>query len=112
MSKSRKKRMPQRVLALPDLEQAKSAVLNTLTSVSGQRTYDTWDDNGAMLANSNESVQLITTVVTAFAAVVAAVATVWYAFLTRKLWASTDANVALTKERWNGTPNLFVVYRS
>ena len=40
MSKSRKKRMPKRVLALPDLEQVKSAVLNTLTSVSGQRTYD------------------------------------------------------------------------
>jgi site-specific recombinase XerD len=38
MSKSRKKRMPKRVLALPDLEQAKSAVLSTLTSVSGQRT--------------------------------------------------------------------------
>ena len=40
MSKSRKKRAPKRTLALPDLEQAKSAVLNTLTSVSGQRTYD------------------------------------------------------------------------
>src|SRR5947207_15150523 len=40
MSKSRKKRAPKRVLALPDLEQAKPAVLNTLTSVSGQRTYD------------------------------------------------------------------------
>src|SRR6266853_655978 len=41
MSKSRKKRKaPKRVLALPDLEQAKSAVLNTLTSRSGQRTYD------------------------------------------------------------------------
>jgi len=40
MSKSRKKRSPKRVLALPDLEQTKSAVLNTLTSVSGQRTYD------------------------------------------------------------------------
>src|ERR1035437_1738548 len=40
MSKSRKTRTPKRVLALPDLEQAKSAVLNTLTSVSGQRTYD------------------------------------------------------------------------
>src|ERR1039458_6971431 len=41
MSKSRKKKKsPKRVLALPDLEQAKSAVLNTLTSVSGQRTYD------------------------------------------------------------------------
>ena len=39
MSKTRKKRTPKRVLALPDLEQAKSAVLNTLTSVSGQRTY-------------------------------------------------------------------------
>ena len=41
MSKPRKKkRTPKRVLALPDLEPAKSAVLNTLTSVSGQRTYD------------------------------------------------------------------------
>ena len=41
MSKPRKKKKsPKRVLALPDLEQAKSAVLNTLTSVSGQRTYD------------------------------------------------------------------------
>lgn len=41
MSKPRKKnKSPKQVLALPDLEQAKSAVLNTLTSVSGQRTYD------------------------------------------------------------------------
>jgi hypothetical protein len=41
MSRPRKKRKtPKRVLALPDLEQAKSAVLNTLTSKSGQRTYD------------------------------------------------------------------------
>ena len=41
MLKSRKKRKsPKRVLALPDLEQANSAVLNTLTSKSGQRTYD------------------------------------------------------------------------
>jgi hypothetical protein len=40
MSKTRKKRTPKRVLPLPDLEQAKSAVLNTLSSVSGQRTYD------------------------------------------------------------------------
>ena len=40
MSKTRKKKSPKRVLALPDLEQAKSAVLNSLTSVSGQRTYD------------------------------------------------------------------------
>ena len=31
---------PKRVLALPDLEQAKAAVLNSLTSASGQRTYD------------------------------------------------------------------------
>src|SRR3954468_7082761 len=41
MPKHRKKRRPpKRVLALPDLDQAKSAVLNTLTSKSGQRTYD------------------------------------------------------------------------
>src|SRR5436190_7264426 len=36
----RKKRQPKRVLALPDLEQAKAAVLNSLTSANGQRTYD------------------------------------------------------------------------
>ena len=36
----RKRKAPKRVLALPDLEQAKSAVLNTLASKSGQRTYD------------------------------------------------------------------------
>jgi hypothetical protein len=39
-SKSRKKKAPKRGLALPDLEHAKIAVLNSLTSVSGQRTYD------------------------------------------------------------------------
>ena len=36
----KKKRPPKRVLALPDLEQAKAAVLSSLTSKSGQRTYD------------------------------------------------------------------------
>lgn len=41
MSKSRKKkRAPKWVLAFPDLEQSKAAVLNSLTSGSGQRTYD------------------------------------------------------------------------
>jgi hypothetical protein len=41
MSKSRKKRKsPQRSLALPDHEQSKSAVLNTPTSKRGQRMYD------------------------------------------------------------------------
>jgi integrase len=39
-SKARRKKQPKRVLALPDLEQAKMAVLNSLTSASGQRTYD------------------------------------------------------------------------
>ena len=39
-SKFRNKTAPKRVLALPDLEHAKTAVLNSLTSVSGQRTYD------------------------------------------------------------------------
>jgi site-specific recombinase XerD len=38
-SKSRKKKAPKRVLALPDIEHAKTAVLNSLTSASGQRTY-------------------------------------------------------------------------
>ena len=36
----RKRRPPKRSLVLPDLEQTKSAVLNSLTSKSGQRTYD------------------------------------------------------------------------
>src|SRR5215468_4849220 len=41
MPKTRKKKKPpKRVLALSDLEQAKSAVLNTLTAKSAQRTYD------------------------------------------------------------------------
>lgn len=53
------------------------------------------NDNVSMLAS--ESVQLGATVVAAFAAVVAAAATVWYALLTRRLWTSTDANVTLTK---------------
>src|SRR5215207_10242370 len=38
--KPRRKKEPKRVLALPDLEQSKAAVLNSLTSASGQRTYD------------------------------------------------------------------------
>ena len=41
MSKPRKKRRPsKRVLALPDLEQSKAAVVNSLTSKCGQRSYD------------------------------------------------------------------------
>jgi integrase len=39
-SKPRKRKAPKRVLALPDLEHAKTAVLNSLTSASGQRTYE------------------------------------------------------------------------
>jgi hypothetical protein len=35
----RRKKAPKRVLAVPDLEQSKAAVLNSLTSASGQRTY-------------------------------------------------------------------------
>jgi len=35
-----RKKTPKRVLALPDLEHTKSAVLCSLTSRSGQRTYD------------------------------------------------------------------------
>ncbi len=41
MAKSKnRKRTPKHVLKLPDLEQSKSAVLNSLTSQSSQRTYD------------------------------------------------------------------------
>jgi hypothetical protein len=36
----RKRRSPKRVLAIPDLEHGKTAVLNSLTSVSGERIYD------------------------------------------------------------------------
>src|SRR5436190_15990183 len=39
-SHARKKKTPKRVLALPDLEHAKSAVVSSLTSRSDQRTYD------------------------------------------------------------------------
>lgn len=40
-ARPRKRRpAPKRVLALPDLEQAKAAVLASLTSTSGRRTYD------------------------------------------------------------------------
>ena len=40
MPKYPRKKTPKRILALPDLEHAKSAVLNSLSSASGQRTYD------------------------------------------------------------------------
>src|SRR3989442_13842501 len=36
----KRKRPPKHILALPDLEQSKAAVLNSLTSESGQRSYD------------------------------------------------------------------------
>ena len=39
-SKFRKKTLPKRVLALPHLEHAEVAVLSSLASASGQRTYD------------------------------------------------------------------------
>src|SRR2546422_8593683 len=39
-NRKRGKKPPKRVLALPDLEHAKTAVLNSLTSASGQRTYE------------------------------------------------------------------------
>ena len=40
MAKNKRKRNPKTVLKLPDLEQSKSAVLNSLTSSSSQRSYD------------------------------------------------------------------------
>jgi hypothetical protein len=39
-SKTKHKLAPKSILKLPDLEQSKSAVLNSLTSPSSQRTYD------------------------------------------------------------------------
>jgi hypothetical protein len=38
--KTPEEKVPRRVLALPDLEHAKTAVVNSLTSTSGQRTYE------------------------------------------------------------------------
>ena len=38
--KTKKKKPPKTVLKLPDLEQSKSAVLNSLASASSQRSYD------------------------------------------------------------------------
>ena len=38
-SGKRKQRVPKTVLRLPDLEQAKSAVLNSLSSTDAQRGY-------------------------------------------------------------------------
>jgi hypothetical protein len=38
--KSKRKRAPKTILQLPDLEQSKSAVVNSLTSPSSQRSYD------------------------------------------------------------------------
>jgi integrase len=40
MAKNKCRRTPKTVLKLPDLEQSKSAVLNSLTSLSSQRSYD------------------------------------------------------------------------
>jgi hypothetical protein len=39
-SKTNRRRTLKHVLKLPDLEQSKSAVLNSLTSRSSQRSYD------------------------------------------------------------------------
>ena len=40
MGKNKRKRNPKTVLKVPDLEQSKSAVLTSLTSLSSQRSYD------------------------------------------------------------------------
>jgi len=40
MAKGKHKRTPKTVLKLPDLEQSKSAVMNSLTSASSKRSYD------------------------------------------------------------------------
>src|SRR5690349_4689982 len=40
MPKNRRKRTPKTILKLPDLEQSKSAVLNSLPSISSRRSYE------------------------------------------------------------------------
>ncbi len=53
MAKSKHKRTPKTVLKLPDPEQSKSAVMNSLTSASSKRSYDhairefiDWEEQG------------------------------------------------------------------
>ena len=62
MAKHKPKRAPKTVLKLPDLEQSKSAVLNSLTSLSSQRSYDhairefiEWYCSGPRLAFNKQS---------------------------------------------------------
>lgn len=40
MTKRAKKRIPKTILKLPDLEHSKTAVLNSLSSLSSRRSYD------------------------------------------------------------------------
>jgi hypothetical protein len=40
VASQKKKLSPNHILALPDLEQSKAAVINSLTSKSGQWSYD------------------------------------------------------------------------
>jgi hypothetical protein len=40
MARNKRKRTPKTILKLPDLEQSKLAVLNSLSSCSSQRSYD------------------------------------------------------------------------
>src|SRR3954452_13385511 len=40
MAKPKRKRTPKTILRLPDLEQSKTAVLDSLTSPSSRRSYD------------------------------------------------------------------------
>ena len=40
MAKSTKRKSPKIILKLPDLEQSKTAVLNSLASASSRRSYD------------------------------------------------------------------------
>jgi hypothetical protein len=63
------------------------------TSVLTSALPDTLDDENSMLAflSPTDWVQLTASAVTA-------AATVWYAVLTRKLWAATNSNVALTQQ--------------
>jgi hypothetical protein len=56
-SKMKRKRAPKSVLKLPDLEQSKSAVLNSLTSPSSQRTYD-HASNGTVRNRDSPSIKL------------------------------------------------------
>ena len=85
----RKRRSPKRVLALPDLEQSKTAVLNSLTSRSGQRSYDRAITDFVEWYSSEPRLAFNRTVVLRYRI-----------YLKQKQYAPTTINLSLAAVRW------------